>query len=544
MERLNEDEEDHLEKTIMEEELATQTQQTAATQNSKMLKLPSFQLARFLHVIGHTGLKLMVYLEGDVLSFLKKSAQANTEKPRKKARKSNISRASIQQPAEEGDELGLMGAVADDAEVDLIRNVCETEVLCEKNCLLARFLPLVAQVATLYRIDEASPELRAASSLALAKLMLLSPTICEKHLNLLFTIAERSEDETVRANLIVGLGDLCRRFPNLLEPWTANLYARLRDQSPQVRVNVLNTLSHLILNDMIKVKGQISEMTCCLVDEHQRLSKLSQTFFTELGQKGNQLYNVMPDIISRLTDEGSEVSVENFQRIMDFLFDQVQKDRHCESLVEKLCARFKGSKSERQSAALAYCLRSMASYTARMLTSLMDNAEAYMDKMHIDAVYEAFIAILGKVRNAENPEIKAKLENFESKLRQVREAGVQNEEALRRAELATKEAAAKGNKGRRNRMSTASVAPSQTPVSSSTQNRPKRAARSQRVDESLGEQEMEQGEEEEKENRPKRTRNPETTEDTPRWAKRQGASRSRATRASRITPPDFDSDEE
>lgn len=94
---------------------------------------------------------------------------------------------------------------------------------------------------------------QASASLALAKMMLVNAEVCEPRLQLLFTMAERSQSEIVRANLIVALGDLCRRFPNLIEPWTPNLYARLRDTSAKVRTNALNTLSHLILNDMVKV---------------------------------------------------------------------------------------------------------------------------------------------------------------------------------------------------------------------------------------------------------------------------------------------------
>lgn len=49
-------------------------------------------------------------------------------------------------------------------------------------------------------------------------------------------------------------------------------------------------------------------MTVCLVDENDRLKQLSRLFFRELAQKGNALYNVMPDIISRLSDP--EVGVD------------------------------------------------------------------------------------------------------------------------------------------------------------------------------------------------------------------------------------------
>lgn len=54
----------------------------------------------------------------------------------------------------------------------------------------------------------------------------LSPTVCKDNIRLLFTVLEKSPLPVVRANTIVALGDLTVRFPNILEPWTPNLYAR------------------------------------------------------------------------------------------------------------------------------------------------------------------------------------------------------------------------------------------------------------------------------------------------------------------------------
>ena len=54
-----------------------------------------------------------------------------------------------------------------------------------------------------------------------------SSEFCEKHLPLLFTILEKSSNPVVRANAVIALGDLTFRFPNLIEPWTSHVYARL-----------------------------------------------------------------------------------------------------------------------------------------------------------------------------------------------------------------------------------------------------------------------------------------------------------------------------
>ncbi|KAK8720459.1 hypothetical protein OTU49_013298, partial [Cherax quadricarinatus] len=99
------------------------------------------------------------------------------------------------------------------------------------------------------------PELRTAATLALAKFMMVSSDICEENLQLIFTILEKSKEAVIRGNTVIALGDLSFRFPNQLEPWIPRLYARLRDDSPKVRQNTLTILTHLVLNDMVKVKG-------------------------------------------------------------------------------------------------------------------------------------------------------------------------------------------------------------------------------------------------------------------------------------------------
>ena len=43
-------------------------------------------------------------------------------------------------------------------------------------------------------------------------------------------------------------------------------------------------------------------MACCIVDSVDKIAGLAKLFFAELSKKGNTLYNVMPDIVSRLSD--------------------------------------------------------------------------------------------------------------------------------------------------------------------------------------------------------------------------------------------------
>ncbi|KAL5961881.1 Condensin complex subunit 1 [Taenia solium] len=472
-----------------EENTHAQSEVDAASDNAELVSqavsptVPSFILARFIALAGHVALKMLVHLEFSVLNELKrreviqeesKQAKKHSLKTPRSARLNANPNAStlvdITNGTQKGDmsgvvgnsaleeEAALLGAVADDAEADYIRNVLNSEVVLESDHLLSRLLPLVVHVCS-HPSRYVDPDLQASASLSLAKFMLVSSVVCEQNLQLLFTLAERSPFEVVRANLIVGLGDLARRFPNLIEPWTPNLYARLRDTSPKVRINALNTLSHLILNDMVKVKGQISEMTVCLVDENDRLRQLSRLFFRELAQKGNALYNVIPDIISRLSDPDVGVGEIKFRSTVEyvalrvsfeavivipssFLFPLIEKERLCETLVEKICSRFRVTQTERQWRDLAYCLRVM-SFNERMVRTLQENLPIFAQQLFIPDVYQSFSEILANVKKNSKADALPHLEEFEAKIEEFHRKGIADEEALQRAEVMAKKAVTK-----------------------------------------------------------------------------------------------------
>ena len=267
----------------------------------------------------------------------KEEAAIGTESPR-------TARASLGSQFNDDDDMGVVGAEADDAEAEYIRNVCEKELVTGSN-LLALFAPAIMEVC-LYQDKYPDPKLRASASLALAKFMLVSSEFCDEQLQLLFTVLERSPEPVIRANMIIAAGDLSFRFPNTLEPWTPRMYACLRDDSSLVRSNTVTVLTHLILNDMIKVKGQISDMALCIMDECDKIGNMAKLFFTELSRKGNALYNVMPDIVSRLSDPAAGIDEDKFKEIMRYIIGLIDKDKHLESLVEKLCHRFHATTTE------------------------------------------------------------------------------------------------------------------------------------------------------------------------------------------------------
>lgn len=72
-----------------------------------------------------------------------------------------------------------------------------------------------------------------------------------------------------------------------------------------VRKNSLMVLTHLIMNDMMKVKGHIARMALCLQDPHPRIKDLAHLFFHELSQKN---YKVSADAVSLLSSRALPAS--------------------------------------------------------------------------------------------------------------------------------------------------------------------------------------------------------------------------------------------
>lgn len=96
---------------------------------------------------------------------------------------------------------------------------------------------------------------------------------------------------------------------------------------------------------MIKVKGQISDMALLIVDGVTKISNMAKLFFTELARKGNALYNVMPDIISGLSNPEAGIEEASFREVMKYiiaLIEKVSRNKFdiqiCESGASKLNA--------------------------------------------------------------------------------------------------------------------------------------------------------------------------------------------------------------
>jgi condensin complex subunit 1 len=395
------------------------------------------RLARFFHVLGQIALELLVYTESlsgsvrraNARKSLKKQEQADQAKGKKIG--SNSGDDDIEA------ELGMAAEVEAENERKLA-DISENEILGRG--LVSVFAPLLVRVVGNDGGKFQSEVLMQSCTLALCKFMCVSSSFCEKHLSLLFKALANApaEDTIMRANTVVALGDLAFRFPNEVEPYTPRLYACLRDSSTKVRRHTLMVLTHLILNDMVKVKGQVCEIALCLRDDDPRIRDMSRLLFHELSKRSNNpIYNLLPDIISQLSLLPNRK--EDFRGIMSFLLGYIKKERQNEMLTEKLCLRFPKCTTVSQKADLSYCIAQLK-LNEKSIKCLSDNFKLYKEALHDDDVRKSFDSMISKAKKFMKPELRQFLEEWESKLKEFAELGAENELAGAKAAKAKKRA--------------------------------------------------------------------------------------------------------
>nr|ODN98900.1 condensin complex subunit 1 [Cryptococcus depauperatus CBS 7855] len=400
----------------------------------------SFRLAQMVFIVGHVAIKHIVYLELVEREFKRRKDE--------KAKEKNAAKVG----EKDQNDLDAVAGNAEDDIGDIIQGIREKELLYSENSLLAAYGPMIAHICASpkrYR----NPSLRQAATLSLTKLMCVSSQFCESHLLLLFKILETSKDPVVRSNIVIALGDIAVCFGNLIDDNSERLYQGLADSNLIVKKNTLMVLTHLILNGMIKVKGQLGEMAKCLEDPDQRISDLAKLFFTELSTKDNALYNNLQDVISHLSIGAHAVDEEMFERTMRFIFTFIEKasrqsDKQAEAIVEKLCQRFRLAAEERQWRDISYCLSLLPFKSERSLKKLIEGLPFYQDKLHEETVFRRFSEILAKARAnkaASKPE--TELQEFERILTEHQAKGL--EDAALEADVLRKTKAAKRRAAKR-----------------------------------------------------------------------------------------------
>ncbi|KAE9404631.1 hypothetical protein BT96DRAFT_955569 [Gymnopus androsaceus JB14] len=406
----------------MDEDEAENPSQSAGGQD----KGDAFELAQLLFVVGHVAIKQIAYLE---VVEREMKRQRDEQKAGKELGFPENKQNGAQPANKDGEELDQVVGNAEDELADKIIEIREQEMLHSPDALLGVFGPLLVNICGSPQKFK-NPTLRAAATLSLSKFLCVSPRFCEENHRLLFKILETSKNAGIRSNIVIALGDVAVSFSNIIDENSNELYKGLSDADLIVKKNTLMVLTHLILNGMVKVKGQLGEMAKCVEDKDERIADLAKLFFQELSTKDNAIYNNLPDVISHLSTGEHAVDEEMFQKTLKFIFGFIEKEKQAESIVDKLCQRFRLTDDPRQWRDIAFCLSLLPYKSEKSVKKLVDGLPYYRDKLHEETVFERFQEILGKARLAKSKnDIGTEVKDFEEILEEHRRQG-QDDQAL------------------------------------------------------------------------------------------------------------------
>lgn len=121
-------------------------------------------------------------------------------------------------------------------------------------------------------------------------------------------------------------------------------------------------------------------------------------------------------VISHLSVGEHAVDEETFQSTMKYIFSFIEKariasicylfneltlgklqEKQAESIVDKLCQRFRLSDDPRQWRDIAFCLSLLPFKSERSLKKLIEGLPFYQDKLHEPVVFTRFSEMLSKV---------------------------------------------------------------------------------------------------------------------------------------------------
>ncbi|XP_066259885.1 condensin complex subunit 1 isoform X2 [Euwallacea similis] len=363
-------------------------------------ELECFIYIRLCQLLGIVAIEQLNFLDGTVYKELKRReniriARKGSDLKKKKNKKINTISASTTANSSistvaKGDEINLEGEQADDEDAEFILQVLEKNTVTGQGVLaqLAYVIVSVCEKQELF----ANVHLQGAAVTAMIRYMLVSSDFARKHIQLLFTILEKTKYSEIKTSILGHLSDLLTRFPNIIEPWTSKIYERLKDPSIEIRKTTFFSVSSLILRDMIRAHSYVHLMSNQLIDPDEELNSMCRTFFITLAQKEDNLYNILPDIFSHLI-ECNDISEENIKYIMKFLFALITKQKHMENLVDRFSFKFELTDDIHHQRNIAYCL-TLITYNEKALKKLHGNFGTYKHLMQDDEIYAHFKAVM------------------------------------------------------------------------------------------------------------------------------------------------------
>jgi len=166
-------------------------------------------------------------------------------------------------------------------------------------------------------------------------------------------------------------------------------------------------ITHLILNDMLKLKGEIVDICKLLEDPNDRIKEQVKLFLHELHSKGGHIiYNLFPKAIGRLSKEFKDLPKDEFENIAKNLLTYIKLDTQNQQLIESLCKKLKNSLNPIEWRNTAFCL-SQLKLTEKGFLKLLELYDCYKERLlQSGEVKEYFLQIVQASKKLMKSELK------------------------------------------------------------------------------------------------------------------------------------------
>ena len=366
------------------------------------------KLAQLIFVVGHIALNMIIYGENLEATIKKKFAQkerSKTKSSSKKKKKNN------EDENNENDEINnIVGG--QEAEVDLnislIHKIIDEDLLAKN--LIAKYVPIITTIAK-STLKCKSEELESnmllykSAIMSYCKLMLINQEFCKNNINFIFDILNNETiPSDLKLNICLAFGDLVNRFPNIMITEVNKFFEGLHSPHKEVVKYTLTVISHLVLNDMLKMKGEVVDICMLLDHKDPSIRTHVQTFFNEINNKGNNvIYNIIPKALARLSNEFKSLEYSKFKTIAITLLKYVDKEKHIEGLMDKLFVKLKNSTDTVEWRNNTFVLSELNYNTEKTLVKFLQSYSDIVDKNDDNQeVKENLAKIFGKLEKIQN----------------------------------------------------------------------------------------------------------------------------------------------
>ncbi|GLI59397.1 hypothetical protein VaNZ11_001278 [Volvox africanus] len=292
---------------------------------------PATQIARSIFLVGCIAVQQLAFI--DVLAKRVRLERAAQE------------RNATEKASQTDMDAQLGTGQAREHQFDALQEELEARLMDDG--LISVWGKLVSKICHTPAMLGLHPDLASAAMATLAKFMAIDAAYCEDNCPIFFTRLTGGNVKLapgVRCGMLVALGDLGRRHPNVMEPWTERMFVCLNDENEEIATTCLRILAHLVLSDMTKPKGHMSHVARCLVSPSAAVRDLAIRLFNSLAKKqakggANKVYQYLPEIISTVT-RGDPMPEQDFKAMMQRLLGYVKADKLADKLKERLCERF------------------------------------------------------------------------------------------------------------------------------------------------------------------------------------------------------------